>query len=84
MLDFIVKSSECGGIATANPHHKPTDVYCCKTYKLSNSKFNTICSPHHISTSAARDIILAAIRTTVGYVRDYEQEPVNMRSFFCY
>ena len=60
------------------PNHKPTDVYCCKTYKLSNSKFNTKCSPHHISTEAVRDIILTAIRTTAGYVRDYEQEFVKI------
>jgi hypothetical protein len=41
---------------------------------LSNAKFNTKCSSHHISTDAAREIILTAIRATSGYVRDYEQE----------
>ncbi len=55
-------------------HKKLTDVYCCSTYKLSNSMFNTKCSPHHISTEQARGIILAAIRATSGYVRSHEQE----------
>jgi len=55
-------------------HKKLIDVYCCKTYKLSNAKFNTVCSPHHISTDAAREIILTAIRATSGYVREHEQE----------
>ena len=60
---------------TQKPTHvKLTDVYCCSTYKLTNSKFNTQCTPHHISTDAAREIILAAIKATASYVRDYEQE----------
>ena len=58
-------------------HKKLTDVYCCSTYKLSNSKFNTKCSPHHISTDAARSIILEVIKSTVGYVRNHEQEFVE-------
>ena len=61
-----------------NPTHKKlTDVYCCSTYKLSNSKFATKCSPHHISTDAARSIILEVIKSTVGYVRNHEQEFVE-------
>ena len=56
------------------PNHKPTDVYHCSTYKLSNSKFNTQCTSHHISTAAIREIILTAIKTTSGYVREREQE----------
>jgi hypothetical protein len=44
---------------------------------LSNSKFNTVCTPHHISTEAARDIILTAIRETASYVRKYENEFVE-------
>ena len=60
---------------TQKPTHKKLiDVYCCSTYKLSNAKFNTKCTPHHISTDAAREIILAAIKTTSGYVREHEQE----------
>jgi DNA invertase Pin-like site-specific DNA recombinase len=63
---------------TRKPTHKKlTDVYCCSTFKLSNSKFNTQCTPHHISTEAARDIILAAIQTTTGYVRQHEQDFVE-------
>jgi len=59
---------------TKPTHKKLTDVYCCSTYKLSNSKFNTRCSPHPISTDAARDIILSAIRATTVYIRDHEQD----------
>jgi DNA invertase Pin-like site-specific DNA recombinase len=58
-------------------HTKLTDVYCCSTYKLSNSKFNTQCSAHHISTEAVRTIILDAIRKTTGYVREHEAEFVE-------
>ena len=53
---------------------KLTDVYCCSTYKLSNSKFNTQCSPHHISSEAVREIILDILRKTSGYVREHERE----------
>lgn len=60
---------------TAKPTHKKlTDVYCCSTYKLSNSKFNTQCSPHHISTEAVRAIILDVLRKTTGYVRAHEKD----------
>lgn len=63
---------------TQKPTHKKlTDVYCCSTYKLSNAKFNTQCSPHHISTEQMRDIILTAISATSGYVRNHEQEFVE-------
>lgn len=55
-------------------HKKLTDVYTCSHYKLSNAKFNTKCSPHHISTEQARGVILAAIRATSGYVREHEAE----------
>lgn len=60
---------------TEKPTHKKlTDVYCCSTYKLSNSKFNTQCSPHHISTEAVRGIILDVLRKTTGYVRAHEED----------
>lgn len=55
-------------------HTKLTDVYHCSTYKLSNSKFNTRCTSHHISTDAAREIILDAIRRTCGFVREHEAD----------
>ena len=63
---------------TEKPTHKKlTDVYCCSTYKLSNSKFNTRCTAHHISTDAVREIILDALRSTTGYVREYEADFVE-------
>ncbi|MCL1883170.1 MAG: recombinase family protein [Defluviitaleaceae bacterium] len=63
---------------TEKPTHKKlTDVYCCKTYKLSNSKFDTQCSPHHISTDAVRTIILDVIKKTSGYIQQHEDEFVE-------
>jgi len=53
---------------------KLTDLYCCSTYKLSNAKFNTRCSAHHINTDAVRAIILDVLQRTNGYVREHEQE----------
>jgi len=58
-------------------YKKLTDVYNCSTYKLSNAKFNTKCSPHHISTEAVRTIILEVIRSACSYVREREQEFVD-------
>ena len=55
-------------------HTKLTDVYCCKTFKLTNSKFATKCTPHHISTENVRNIILDALKRTIGYVRNHEQD----------
>ncbi len=58
-------------------HKKPTNVYCCSHYKLSNARFDTQCSPHHISTENAREVILTAIRATSGYIRGHEKEFVE-------
>jgi hypothetical protein len=58
-------------------HTKLTDVYHCSTYKLGKYKFKDECTPHHISTEAARAIILEAIRATSGYVRSHEHEFVE-------
>jgi len=59
-------------------HTKLTDVYHCSTYKLSNGKFKTQCTSHHISTSAVREIILDVIRRTCWFVRDREAEFVEL------
>ena len=53
---------------------KLTDVYCCSTFKLSSSKFNKQCTPHHISTDAVNAIILDVLRKTTGYVREHEHD----------
>jgi DNA invertase Pin-like site-specific DNA recombinase len=84
-LTGLLWCAECGAklynhrkAHTSKPTHKKlTDVYCCSNYKLSNAKFNTQCSPHHISTEQARGIILAAISATSGYVRNHEREFVE-------
>lgn len=58
---------------TEKPTHKKlTDVYHCSTYKLSNSKFQTKCTSHHISTHAVNEIILDVIRKTCWFVREQE------------
>ena len=84
-LTGLLYCSDCGGklynhrkAHTEKPTHtKLTDVYCCSTYKLSNSKFNTQCSAHHISSEAVREIILDTLRKTTGYVREHEQDFVD-------
>ena len=57
------------------PHHnKLQNNYHCKTFKLSNSKFDTKCTPHHISTESVRNIILDVLKRTSGYVKNHEQD----------
>jgi hypothetical protein len=57
------------------PHHnKLQNNYHCKTFKLSNGKFDTKCTPHHISTENVRAIILDALKRTSGYVKNHEQD----------
>jgi hypothetical protein len=81
-LTGILWCADCGAklynhrkAHTQKPTHtKLTDVYCCSTYKLSNSKFATQCSAHHISTEAVRSIILDVLRKTTSYVRSHEAE----------
>ncbi|GHU87260.1 recombinase [Clostridia bacterium] len=59
-------------------HTKLTDVYHCSTYKLGRQKFNATCTAHNISSEAVREIILTVLRKTAGYVREYEQEFVEL------
>ena len=80
-LTGLLFCAECGAkmynhrkAHTEKPTHKKlADVYNCSTYKLSNAKFNTKCSPHHISTEAVRTINFEVIRSTCGYVRERGQ-----------
>jgi hypothetical protein len=57
---------------------KPQDIYQCSAWKLDKTKFVTSCSAHHIQTKAVRDIILTALRKTSGYVREHEEEFVEL------
>jgi DNA invertase Pin-like site-specific DNA recombinase len=63
---------------TEKPTHKKLrNDYHCKTYKLSNYKFDNKCSPHHISTEAVRTIILDVLKKTSGYIQNHEEEFVE-------
>ena len=55
-------------------HSKPLNYYVCSTYKQSNAKFNSKCTPHIIRSEAVEQIILDLLRATSGYVREHEQE----------
>jgi hypothetical protein len=56
---------------------KPQDTYQCSAWKLNNTKFNKVCSAHHIQTAAVREIILDILRKTTVYVREHEQDFVE-------
>ena len=43
------------------------DSYDCSTYKWSSRGVETLCSGHHISTKALREIVLFTIKTVSGY-----------------
>jgi DNA invertase Pin-like site-specific DNA recombinase len=80
-LTGILCCADCGGKLhnhrDAHPSQarkNPIDVYRCSTYLHTGRRFNTQCTAHHISTAAARTIILEAIRKTAGYVREHEAE----------
>jgi hypothetical protein len=49
------------------------DSYCCTKY----SKYPPECTRHHISVKSLRELILTAIRSVSGYVRENEAEFVE-------
>ncbi|MCL1820401.1 MAG: recombinase family protein [Oscillospiraceae bacterium] len=57
---------------------RPQDIYQCSAWKLNKTKFAAKCSAHHIQTKAVREIILEVLRKTAGYVRDHEDEFVEL------
>jgi len=56
---------------------RPQDIYQCSAWKLNNTKFNSVCTAHHIQTKAVREIILDILKKTSGYVREHEAQFVE-------
>jgi hypothetical protein len=55
----------------------PKDVYVCSTYNLSGRKFDRKCSSHNIRTVVLRQLVLDAIKSASGLVRENEAEFVR-------
>jgi len=53
---------------------KPQNFYICSTFKRTNAKYNAKCTPHIITTELVREIILGLLRETNGYIRNHEDE----------
>jgi DNA invertase Pin-like site-specific DNA recombinase len=70
-LTGIVYCADCGR-KMYNKRHGISDYYQCQTHKIGANKFAELCSPHHIKSSAVREIILDALRRTSGYIREHE------------
>jgi len=57
---------------------KPQNFYICSTFKRTNAKYNQKCTPHIITTELVRQIILELLRETNGYIREHEDEFVEL------
>ena len=53
---------------------KPQNFYICSTFKRTNAKYNSKCTPHIITTELVRQIILELLRETNDYIREHENE----------
>jgi hypothetical protein len=76
-LTGIVFCADCGR-KMYNKRFDRADTYQCSTHKFGENKFHEMCTPHHIKSSAIRDIILDALRRTSGYVREHESEFIEL------
>jgi DNA invertase Pin-like site-specific DNA recombinase len=63
---------------TTYTEKNPQDIYDCSTYKITKYKTGAECTPHHIRTAVVQDIILDALRRTSGYIREHEDDFVEM------
>jgi DNA invertase Pin-like site-specific DNA recombinase len=70
-LTGIVFCADCGR-KMYNKRFDKSDTYNCSTHRFGVNKFEEMCTPHHIKSSAVREIILSALRRTSGYVREHE------------
>ena len=50
----------------------PTDFYVCSQNTTAQYRFQKRCSPHHLTTSAAREIALATIKAACAFAKDSE------------
>ncbi len=58
-------------------NRKPKDVYTCSTYNLTGRKFDRKCTNHQIRTVVLRQLVLDAIKSASGSVRENEAEFVR-------
>ena len=56
----------------------PSDIYTCSTYSLTGSRFNRKCTPHNVRTVVLREIVLNAIKSACGFVKNNEAEFVRL------
>ena len=61
-----------------NKRYDKSDTYNCSTHKFGEHKFDDMCTPHHIKSSAVREIILDALKRTSGYVREHEKDFIEL------
>lgn len=54
--------------------HKAADFYVCSTNSLSKGVFSEKCSQHFIRTEVVKTLVLDAIKSVSGYVRENEAE----------
>jgi DNA invertase Pin-like site-specific DNA recombinase len=76
-LTGIVYCVDCGR-KMYNKRHGNSDYYVCQTHKIGANKFAELCTPHHIKSSAVRELILDALRRTSGYIREHETEFIEL------
>jgi DNA invertase Pin-like site-specific DNA recombinase len=54
--------------------HKIADFYTCSTNSLAKGVFTDKCTQHYIRTEVVRELVLEAIKSVCGYVRENEAE----------
>jgi hypothetical protein len=78
-LTGLVYCADCGSRmynhrGTRYSETRPSqDSYCCTKY----SKYPPECTRHNISVKSLRELVLAAIKSVSGYVREHETEFVE-------
>jgi len=78
-LTGLVKCADCGGRmhnhrGTLAWKYDSQDSYRCNQY----SQYPPKCTAHYIKTSVLRSLVLEAIKTVSGFVRDSEEEFVRL------
>ena len=52
----------------------PEDFYNCSSYKLAKQTYTSRCTSHHIQTAVVKELVLGAIQSVSGLVRENEAE----------
>ena len=78
-LTGLVFCHDCGGKMYNNRGGGHKSNYICGDYKNSQYRFaDNHCSQHYVTTDAINAILLEAVQKTTGYVREREDEFVQM------